>query len=530
MAIRKTTLVFLLALAGGQGPARGAETAGVKPMGLKVRPFDLRQVRLLDGPFAQCMERTRRYLLSLDSDRQLHTFRLTAGLPSSAKPLGGWEAPGDFGRGEFFGHCLSACAMIYAATGDEKLKAKADGLVAELARCQRALGTSGYLHAEPESYFDRLESGQFVQGIYYTVHKIMAGLLDVHVYCGNQQALAIAEGMARWVEHRSGRLTPEHWARVLDVEFGGVNEALLNLYAITGKPEHLATARRFDHEKLYRPLAERRDELTGLHANTSIPKIVGAARAYELTGENRYRQIAEFFWQQVAGARSYCTGGTSNYEHWRTPPGKLAAELSHTTQECCCTYNMLKLSRHVFTWTADPRVADFHERGLFNGVLGTQNPQDGMTMYYVPLASGYWKTFGSPLDSFWCCTGTGVESFVRAGEAIYFHDDDGLVVSQFIASEVRWPEKGLRVRQETRFPEQEGTTLAIAAARPVEMALRVRVPYWATRGVTLKLNGTTLAASGTQGSAEKQVGDCPDFRTAKMGLSPFETPCIIFAA
>jgi DUF1680 family protein len=417
---------------------------------------------------------------------------LTAGLPTSAQPLGGWEAPNDFGRGEFFGHCLSACAMLYAQTGDERLKAKTDYLVAELAKCQKALGTSGYLHAEPESYFDKLERGENVMGIYYTVHKIMAGLLDVYVYCHNRQALEIAEGMGRWVNARAARLTPEHWQKVLDVEFGGINEALYNLYAITGKPEYLEAARRFDHEKLYRPLAEGHDELTGLHANTNIPKIVGAARGYELTGEQRLRRVAEFFWSEVAQKRSYCTGGTSNHEFWRTPPGKLADELSNTTQECCCTYNMLKLTRQLFTWTADAKYADFYERGLFNGILGTMNPQTGLTMYYVPLEAGYWKTFGSRLDSFWCCTGTGSESFSKLADSIYFHDAGGLWVNQFIASELSWPQKGLKLRQETRFPEQEGTSLVVEAAGPEEITLYVRLPYWAARPVTIKLNGSPV--------------------------------------
>jgi DUF1680 family protein len=486
----------------GVGPSNGP----VVPDAIKVkaRPFDLKEVRLLEGPFEEAIERTRRYLHSLDSDRQLHTFRITAGLPSTAKPLGGWEAPDNYGRGEFFGHYLSACAMIYAMTGDEKLKAKADALVAELAKCQEALGPSGYLNAEPESYFDRLEAGQFVQGTYYTIHKLMAGLLDLYTYCDNRQALEVAKKLAGWVRDRTRGQTVEHFARVwhpgIHVEYGGLNEALLNLYAITGDPDDLATARRFDDEALYRPLAKGLDQLAGLHVNTQIPKIIGAARAYELTGEKRYRDIAEFFWRQVADARSYGTGGTSNYEHWRTEPGRLAAELSPQTQECCCTYNMLKLARHVFTWTADCHVADYYERALFNGILGTQNPETGLTMYYVPLASGYWKTFASPLDSFWCCTGTGVESFSKLGDSIYFRDEEGVWVNLFIASELTWPEKGLRIRQETRFPEQEGTTLVVSATRPVDIALRVRVPYWAPRGVTFKLNDSVLTSGASPGS------------------------------
>jgi uncharacterized protein len=457
-----------------------------------VRPFELKQVHLLDGLFLQDLERNRAYLLGLDLERQLHTFRLTAGLPTTAQPLGGWEAPGDMGRGEFFGHSLSARAMLYAATGDERLKKQLDYLVAELAKCQAALGSHGYLHAEPETIFDRLEAGENVQGLYYAVHKLMAGLLDMYHHCGNRQALEIASRMGDWVHERAGRFPPERWEKILNVEFGGLNEALYNLYAITHKPSHLQAARRFDHERIYRPLAEGRDELKGLHANTTIPKIIGAARAYEVTGDPRFRQVAEYFWRQVAQKRSYATGGTSNYEFWRTPAGELAAELSEFTQECCCTYNMLKLTRHVLTWTGLAQAGDFYERALFNGVLGTMDPQSGLTMYHVALAGGCYKTFATPLDSFWCCTGTGVESFAKPGDSIYFHDDTALWVNLFIASELEWPEKGLKLTQQTRFPEQPGVRLRFTVKQPVEMTLRFRVPYWARLGASVKLNGAPL--------------------------------------
>jgi DUF1680 family protein len=435
------------------GKASQAQQPLETPSHIIAEPFELDRVRLLDGPFAKAMERNKAYLLSLDLDRQLHTFRLTAGLPSSAEPLGGWEHPEHMGRGEFFGHSLSARAMLYAVTRDERLHQQLDYLVAELARCQQALGASGYLHAEPESFFDRLERGENVQGIYYTVHKLLAGLLDVYHYTCNRQALEVAERLGDWVAARSGRLPRDQWLRVIDVEFGGLNEALYSLYAITGKAEHLTAAKRFDHERIYAPLAAGRDELNGIHANTTIPKIVGAALGYEVTGEKRLRTIAEVFWRQVALHRSYATGGTSIGEFWRTPPDVLAGQLAPTTQECCCTYNMLKLSRKLFSWSADPQVGDFIERALFNGIIGIQNPRDGMTMYFVPLEAGYYKTFGTPLDSFWCCTGTGVESFARQGDSIYFHNGDALWVNLFIASELDWREKGVRLEQETRWPK-----------------------------------------------------------------------------
>ena len=465
----------------------------------QVRPFPTSQVRLRNGPFKEAMEANRRYLQSLPPDRLLHTFRLNAGLPSSAEPLGGWEKPDCELRGHFAGgHYLSACALMYASSGDDELRAKADGMVAELARCQQALG-DGYLSAFPKEFFERLREGKRVWAPFYTLHKIMAGLLDMYVHCGNEQALEVAEGMANWIGSWAQPLSDEQMQRVMETEFGGTNEALYNLYALTGKASYLELGDRFYHKRVFDPLAAHRDELKGLHANTNIPKMTGAARRYELTGEPRFREIASFFWQEVTGARAYCTGGTSYEEFWRTEPGKLASELGKTTEECCCSYNMLKLTRHIFGWTVDPRAIDYYERTLFNSRLGTQDAE-GLKSYFLPLGGGYWKYFGSPFGSFWCCTGTGVEEFAKFGDTIYFHDGDGLFINLFITSELNWPEKGLRVEQETSFPEQDKTRLVIRAARPVKMDLNIRIPYWATNAGKIILNGATLPVFSTPSS------------------------------
>ena len=486
--------------------ARAAATLGTAPLlsrinalafpardtaPIKARPFELKHVRLRRGPFLNAAEVNRRYMASLNADSLLHMFRVTAGLPSSAKPLGGWEQPANELRGHFTGHYLSACALINASMGDESLKARGDQLVAELGKSQKALG-NGYLSAFPETFFDRLRAGTNVWAPFYTLHKIMVGLLDMHTYCGNQQALDVLKGMANWTRRFVDPLGDAHMARVLEREYGGMNDVLYNLYAVTGDRSYRQLAARFDHERVFAPLAEGRDELKGLHVNTQIPKIIGAARRYELTGESRSRDIADYFWREVTGKRCYCTGGTSNGEAWNSAPGKLAGELSGYTQECCCTYNMLKLTRHLFGWTADPHAADYYERALFNGILGTQHPEDGMTLYYVSLASGYWKLFGLPLEAFWCCTGSGVESFGKLGDSIYFHDDEGVYVNLQIASEVDWPEKGVKIIQDTTFPESDTTTISLRCKTPVRMPLRIRVPYWATRGGTVKLNGREL--------------------------------------
>jgi len=455
----------------------------------RAQPFPLPQVRLGDGPFKQAMEANRNYLHFLPADRMLHTFRLTARRPSSAEAVGGWEKPDCELRGHFAGgHILSAFALMYSSTGDETLRTKGDYMVAELAKCQKALG-GGYLGAYPTELYDRLRDGRKVWAPFYTLHKIIAGHLDMYRYCDNGQALEVAENIAHWVGDWMRPLSEDHMQRILDVEHGGMLEVLLDLYAVTGRQEYLDTANRFDHKKIFNPLVAGRDELKGLHANTTIPKITGVARRYELTQARRDYRIATYFWREVVTRRMYANGGTSCDEHWRTDPGKLATELTKTTCECCCAYNMMKLTRHLYGWTADPLYFDYYERALFNHRLGTINPEDGATMYFVPLASGYWKFFNSPLNTFWCCTGTGVEEYGKLGDSIYWHDADALFVNLFIASELHWPEKGIRVKQETRFPEEEGTALTVQSEKPSFMPLHIRVPYWARRGVTMKVNG-----------------------------------------
>jgi DUF1680 family protein len=493
------------ALAGNpQGPAvnsiglvKNRGTGDVVPW--KVKPFPMSQVRLLDGPFKRGMETNASYLRILPNDRLLHMFRLTAGLPSVAKPLGGKERPNCELRGHFSGgHYLSACALNYASTGDETLRRKADDLVAGLAVCQEA-HDSGYLSAFPEEFFNRLRDGKQVWAPFYTLHKIMAGHLDMYVHCGNTQALATVEKMAGWVGRWIEPLSDTHMQRILEVEQGGILETLLNLYAATGNHEYLRTAERFDHHDFFDPLAEFRDELTGLHANTNIPKVIGAARQYEVTGNTRYRDIATYFWQEITSRRSFCTGGTSTNERWLSPAGSLGAEISQRSEECCCSYNMLKLTRHIFGWTASARAMDYYERTLFNSRLGTQDA-NGMKGYFLAVGRGWWKYYNTPFDSFWCCTGTGAEEFAKFNDTIYFHDGENLYVNLFMASELEWPEKGIWLRQETRFPEEDVTVLTVRTNRPTRMGIKVRVPYWATEGGYLTLNGAPLAASASPGS------------------------------
>lgn len=462
------------------------------------QPFPLNQVRLLDGPFLKATNINEEWLDSLPVDRLVHNFRVNANLPSSAEPLGGWEAPDCELRGHYTGHFLSACALSYASTGNDTLKQRGDAVVAELAKCQQTFN-NGYLSAFPEEFFDRLSAGKPVWAPFYTLHKIMAGNLDMYTLCGNEQALANAEKMARWTGHWLTGISDAHMQRILRTEWGGMNEALFNLAAIKGNWGYLQIGRRFEHKAFFDPLAGHRDELKGLHVNTHIPQVIGAARGYELTGSPYYHDVATYFLDEVVSERTYATGGTSNGEGWNTDPGELKGQLSLWSEECCCGYNMLKLARHVYQWTADPRHFDYYERTLFNSRFGTQDPQ-GMKMYYLPLATGYWKFFNSRFNSFWCCTGTGSEEFSKFADSIYFHNANDVFVNLFIPSEVRWPEKGLTLRQETRFPEEEGTTLIVKTSRPVEAAINVRIPAWVADGGSVSVNGKPLPVFANPGS------------------------------
>jgi len=483
------------------------------------------QVKLLPSRFTEAAEWNRGYMNRLAAGRLLYNFRQNAGLSvGDAKPLGGWEAPADGKRGtelrgHFTGHFLSASAQL-AATGDQEAQSKGDYMVAELAKCQQKLG-GGYLSAFPTELFDRLDAlsgkprlldpatGRPDPGApslpwapFYTIHKIMAGLFDMHQLGGNQQALEVVQNMADWADRWSAPKTEEHMQQILEDEYGGMAEVLYNLAAATNNDRWAKVGDRFTKKRFVNPLASRRDELRGLHVNTHIPQVIAAARRYEISGDTRFHDVADFFWYEVVTARAYVTGGTSNGESWQGQPRQLAHELkmSVATAECCCAYNMLKLTRHLYGWTRDPRYFDYYERLLLNHRLGTIQPITGYTQYYLSLTPGAWKTFNTEDQSFWCCTGTGVEEYSKLNNSIYWHDGEGLFVNLFVPSALDWTEKGFKLRQETKFPEQAGTTLLVTAARPGAMPMRLRIPSWLRSSPTVKLNGKALEASAAPGS------------------------------
>ncbi len=463
----------------------------------QVQPFELRDVRLLDSPFKDAMNRDLKYLLSLEPDRLLHNFRKNAGLEPKAPIYGGWESGGV--AGFTLGHYLSACSMAYSTTGDVQFKQRVDYIVSELALCQQQR-PDGYVAAIPDGdrIWKEVAQGDIrSQGFdlnggwvpWYTLHKLFAGLIDCYEQTGNEGAKTVALKLADWAINTTSKLTLEQWQKMLACEHGGMNESMAELYALTGDKRYLELSEKFHHNLILDPLA-RGDAsiLPGQHANTQIPKVIGCARQYELTGDAADRTVAETFWNAVVHDHSYVIGGNSSGEHFGAPD-KLSDRLTSSTCETCNTYNMLKLSRHLFEWKPDAAYMDFVERALYNHILASQDPDNGMMCYYVSLEQGGTKVFSSPFDSFWCCVGTGMENHVKYNENIYFHDANSLYVNLFIPSEVHWKEKGLTVRQENHFPQQGTTRLTVTAAKPTQATLRVRCPSWIAGQMSVSING-----------------------------------------
>lgn len=462
---------------------------------IHAEPFDLSEVTILGGVFHNAMERNADWLLSLEPDRFLAWFRKEAGLEPKGAVYGGWESRRL--AGQSLGHYLSALAMQYRATGDDRFKTQADYVVSELALCQEKHG-NGFVAAMPEGrrIFEEISRGDVrSEGFdlnggwvpWYVMDKLFMGLTAVYVHAGNQQALEVVEKLCAWANETTKNLTDEQWQRMLDVEFGGMNHSLADIYAITGNPMHLELANKFYHRSVLEPLAAGRDELEGRHANTQVPKMRGAARLHELTGRNDYRKIATFFWDTVVHHHTYANGGNSAEEHFG-PPDRLSDRMSNTT-ETCNTYNMLKLTRLLFFWEPKGELMDYYERALLNHILASQHPETGMVKYKGFLDSPARKHFSDPVDSWWCCVGTGLENHTQYGDTIYSRSGHALYVNLFIASELGWREKGVIVRQETGFPLEEASRFTFTSAEPVALALRIRNPAWCNR-LTISVNGS----------------------------------------
>ncbi|KAF6806772.1 secreted protein, partial [Colletotrichum sojae] len=460
--------------------------------GVSAWAFDMSEVSLSSGRLFDNQARTVNYIKWVDVERLLYNFRKNHGLSTNnAQPNGGWDAPDFPFRTHFQGHFLNAWAYCWAQLRDEECRDRAVYFSAELAKCQanneNAGFNAGYLSGFPESEIDAVEQRTLSNGNvpYYAIHKTMAGLLDVWRHVGDDNARDVLLAMAAWVDLRTGKLTYDQMQAMMATEFGGMNEVMADIFHQTGDDRWLTVAQRFDHAAIVDPLVANRDALNGLHANTQVPKWIGASREYKATGDAKYQDIARNAWNMTVAAHTYAIGGNSQAEHFR-PPHAIAAHLAEDTAEACNTYNMLKLTREL--WLTNPSVSsyfDFYERALLNHLLGQQDPADdhGHVTYFTPLKPGgrrgvgpAWGggTWSTDYDSFWCCQGTGLETNTKLADSIYFRDASALYVNLFIPSVLRWIEKGVTVTQETDFPRGDQVTLKIAGSG--KFTLRVRIP------------------------------------------------------
>ncbi len=484
-------------------------------IGVSAYPFALGQVRLTAGRFQDNENRTLNYLRFVDVNRLLYVFRANHRLSTNgAAANGGWDAPNFPFRSHMQGHFLTAWAQAYAVLGDTTCRDKANTMVAELAKCQANNGAAGfntgYLSGFPESDITAVEAGTPVAVSYYCIHKTLAGLLDVWRYIGSTQARDVLLRLAGWVDWRTARLSYSQMQTVLRTEFGGMNEVLTDLYQQTGDARWLTVAQRFDHAAIFDPLAANRDELNGKHANTNLPKWVGAAREYKATGNTRYRDIASNVWNMVVGTHTYAIGGNSQAEHFR-PPNAIAGYLTNDTCEHCNTYNMLKLTREL--WLLDPNRADYfdyYERALLNHLIGAQNPADshGHITYFTPLKAGgrrgvgpAWGggTWSTDYNSFWCCQGTGIETNTKLMDSIYFYNGTTLTVNLYVPSVLNWTQRGITVTQSTTYPVSDTTTLTVSGAMSGSWGIRLRIPAWTT-GPVISVNGTVQNVTAAPGS------------------------------
>lgn len=447
---------------------------------------------LQEGVFKDSQEKGKEYLLYLEVDRLIAPCYEAVGQEPKKPRYGGWESTGISGHS--IGHWLSAAAQMYAVTKDEKLKEKVNYAVDELAHVQ-SYDEDGYVSGFSRTCFDTVFTGKFEvehfslagQWVpWYSIHKIYAGLLDVYQLLRHPKALDVVIKLADWAKKGTDNLSEEQFQKMLVCEHGGMNEAMADLYVLTKNEDYLHLAKRFCHQLVLEPLAQNKDVLEGKHANTQIPKVIGAAKLYDITGEEKYKRMALFFWNEVTKKRSYIIGGNSINEHFGpTNSEKLGVQ----TTETCNTYNMLKLTECLFNWSQEGKYFDFYETALYNHILASQDPQTGMKTYFVSTQPGHFKVYCSPDNSFWCCTGTGMENPARYTRNIYTQKDGKLFVNLFIASRFETEDKKIKGKQETNFPYDDRTTITLDAIEESTSSICFRLPYWGTDQITISING-----------------------------------------
>lgn len=501
------------------GCTKNNELPKAQPLPNCLTDFSMADVELFDPYTQNAFSLEVKYLKSLDAEKLLKGFCEIAGVESDATKYGGWETSAI--QGHTLGHYLTAVSQAYATSGDEELKKIVDRIVEVLAECQN--NDTGYLAAIPESHYEQIEQGN-TAGTWvpwYSMHKILAGLVDAYELTGNEQALKVASNLGDWVYSRTSKWDSAMQTTVLNVEYGGMNDCLYQLYKNTKSEKHLEAAHSFDELALFDALYKGEDILNGKHANTTIPKIIGALNRYTVTGEEYYLQTAARFWEIVTQNHTYITGGNSEWEHFGEP-NILDAERTNCNCETCNTYNMLKLTRELYKITGESKYADYYENTFINAILSSQNSETGMTTYFQPMATGFFKVYSSPTDHFWCCTGSGMENFSKLDDSIYYKSENSIYVTQFTSSTVNWAEKGLKITQKAELPNVK---FAVEGSANAEIVLRV--PDWCADTPTVTINGEEIKAKSENGrirlSREWKNGDVIEY-TLPMQIVAYDLP------
>ena len=467
----------------------------------KVEYFGISDVRLTRSAFKHAEDMDIQYLLALNPDRLLAPYLKGAGLPPKADNYTNWENTGL--DGHIGGHYLSALSFMYAATGNEEIGRRLDYVLSELKRCQDTAG-DGYLCGVPDGrkMWKEIEQGNVRAATFglndrwvplYNIHKIYAGLRDAYLVAHREEAKDMLVKLTDWMERTTANLTDAQMQDMLRSEHGGLNETFADVAAITGDKRYLTLAHRFSHDIILNPLLKQEDKLTGIHANTQIPKVIGFKRIADIEKNDDWSKAADFFWQTVVNNRSITIGGNSVYEHFHPADNFEPMRTSEQGPETCNTYNMLRLTKMLYATSADAKYMDYYERALFNHILSTQDPVQGGFVYFTPMRSGHYRVYSQPQTSFWCCVGSGLENHARYGEMIYAHKgNDQLYVNLFIPSTLEWGD--INIEQSTSFPDEEGTSVIVTSkkGKNKKFTLNIRVPEWVNEGeLSLTINGKT---------------------------------------
>lgn len=464
----------------------------------KLESFPIEQVSLLPSVFKDAQQTDKKYILSLDHHRLLAPYLKEAGLKTTKPNYENWENTGL--DGHIGGHYLSALSLMHASTHDNELNKRLDDMLATLKRCQDKIG-SGYLGGTPNGtmMWKDIEKGKIKSDTFalndkwvplYNLHKLLAGLRDAYTIAHKAQAKQLLIRLVDYIDGVSQKLSDEQIQAMLFSEHGGLNEIFADVSVITGNKKYLTLARRFSHKMILDPLSNNQDQLDGLHANMQIPKAVGFQRIAEVGGDENYSKAAHFFWETVTRNRSVVIGGNSVREHFN-PLHDFSSMLTDIAgPETCNTYNMLKLTRHLFESEGKLDYINFYERALYNHILASQHPQRGGFVYYTPMRPQHYRVYSQPQVCMWCCVGSGMENHGKYGELIYSHKKNDIFVNLFIPSRLNWKEEGLILSQKTQFPDSERTEIIVESAKPKPFAIHIRFPKWVTqKAFELKING-----------------------------------------